>query len=654
MISSKIQVETIQKLGKKWGVEQNERIRRGVRQVSEFWRKQDGSAKSFQRFCLEHFLVRPEDLNALFNRFMERLETLYGHLNRVYREFNWPLQVDSGPILPADELFGSFDVYAHLSEDFFRSRLAFLALLNFPKYSLREKQTLGRDWNRRQWAEARLTDLFRERVPAEVNQKRTRAYTRADDYISNYNIPMDRLRDGENVPLFPEGMKLISHWGLRDELKAQYAEKDGFRRQKLIEKVMERVITQEIPAAVLSRREPLWNPLTNEIHPTRKQKAVKNLPEGGRRYQFLWEVFNAERAADRFTPDNPSHIERRFNVNREIAEEDVEKMLVEILTAPPLKQMADHLRKTLQRDLEAFDIWYTGFKPRSGYPEPELDRLVQKRFPNLSEFQRQIPEILRQLGFSVEKARFLADHIQVDPARGAGHALGARMRRDKAHLRTRAPEGGMNFKGFNTAMHELGHNVEQVFSLNGIDYYTLEGVPNTAFTEAFAFLFQGRDLQILELAEENPQKEALHALNSLWSAFEIAGVSLLDMRVWRWMYDHPGASAEKLREAVIDLARDVWNRYFAPVLGCRDKILLAIYSHIVYCGMYIPDYAIGHVISFQIESYLKGRNLGEEMERMCTLGRLAPQLWMRQAVGAPISPQAMISAAAAAGTFLNH
>ena len=653
MISSKIQAETIQKLEKKWGVEQSERVRRGVSQVSEFWRKQDGSAKSFQRFCLEHFLVRPEELNALFNRFMERLETLYGHLNRVYREFNWPLQVDSGPILPADELFGSFDVYAHISEDFFRSRLAFLALLNFPQYSLREKQTLGRDWNRRQWAEARLTDLFRERIPAEINQKRTRAYTRADDYISNYNISMDGLRDGEKSRLFPEGMKLISHWGLRDELKAQYAEKDGLRRQKLIAKVMERVITQEIPAAVINQPGLLWNPFSNEIHPIDEQKTAKIRPEGGRRYQFLLEVFNAEGAVDRFTPANPSHIERRFNVDREIAEEDVEKMLVEILTAPPLKKMAAYMRETLRRDLEAFDIWYTGFKPRSGYPEAELDRIVQKRFPDLAAFQRQIPEILTQLGFSPEKARFLADHIQVDPARGAGHALGARMRRDKAHLRTRVPEGGMNFKGFNTAMHELGHNVEQVFSLNGIDFYTMEGVPNTAFTEAFAFLFQGKDLQILGLADKNPQKEALHALNSLWSAFEIAGVSLLDMHVWRWMYAHPDAPAEKLRDAVIAIARDIWNRYFAPVLGCRDKILLAIYSHIVYCGMYIPDYAIGHVISFQIESYLKGRNLGEEMERMCTLGRLAPQLWMQQAVGAPISPQPMIRAAEAAA-FLNH
>ena len=42
----------------------------------------------------------------------------------------------------------------------------------------------------------------------------------------------------------------------------------------------------------------------------------------------------------------------------------------------------------------------------------------------------------------------------------------------------------MDYKGFNIAVHEMGHNVEQVISLNDIDHTLLEGVPNTAFTEA--------------------------------------------------------------------------------------------------------------------------------------------------------------------------
>ena len=73
--------------------------------------------------------------------------------------------------------------------------------------------------------------------------------------------------------------------------------------------------------------------------------------------------------------------------------------------------------------------------------------------------------------------------------------------------------------------------------------------------------------------------------------------------------------------------------------------LLCIYSHMIDAGMYTPDYPLGHIIAFQMEEYLDGKNLGREMERMCTIGSLTPDLWMRTAVGAPISTQPMLEAA---------
>jgi len=136
----------------------------------------------------------------------------------------------------------------------------------------------------------------------------------------------------------------------------------------------------------------------------------------------------------------------------------------------------------------------------------------------------------------------------------------------------------------------------------------------------------------------------MKALDTFWSAYEIAGVALVDMRVWRWMYEHPQADAGQLGEATQAIARDVWNQYYAPALGTKDVPLLAIYSHMIDSGMYLPDYPLGHIISFQIESYLKGRNLGAEMERMCRLGNLTPALWMEQAVHAPLSAEPLIQA----------
>jgi hypothetical protein len=85
----------------------------------------------------------------------------------------------------------------------------------------------------------------------------------------------------------------------------------------------------------------------------------------------------------------------------------------------------------------------------------------------------------------------------------------------------------MDYKGFNIAVHEMGHNVEQTISLNDIDHYLLNGVPNTAFTEALAFVFQKRDLQLLGLSPPDEKDQALQVLNDYWGAAEIAAVGLV-------------------------------------------------------------------------------------------------------------------------------
>jgi len=644
-ITQDIQQTVIDSLIAKFGEEHRSRIEFGVRQVAERWQKSDGDVQAFREFCLEHFQTDPQKRDVLFTRFQKNLESLYGNLHCISRDFNWALQVDIGPVYPVDYLFANYNPFAHVSDDLFQTKLAFTVLLNFPIYSLEEKYSKGNSWSRKQWAEARLAEEFRSRVPAEVSQRRSLAYVAADDYINNYNIFMHNLLDKQGNRLFPEGLKLISHWGLRDELKAQYANPDGLPRQKMIHQVMERIIRQEIPRQVINNDAYDWNPFQNTIYESGTEKPVEAVPETNTRYQHIWNIFQAERLVDPYYPEAPSLIDRRFKIDREIAESEVEAELKAVLTAPVLKKIAHLIEQRVGRPLEPFDIWYNGFKPRSKYTEADLDRIVGKQYPNVEAFQKDLLNILMKLGFSRHTAKFLVQHIQVDPSRGAGHASGAMMREDKAHLRTRIPPDGMKYKGFNIAIHELGHNVEQVFSLNEIDYYTLSGVPNTAFTEAFAFVFQSRDLDILGLAGPSQEAEDLKVINDMWAAFEISGVALTDMYIWRWMYDHPEAGPDQLKEAVQQIARQVWNDYFAPVLGQQDQDLLAIYSHIVDGAMYTPDYPLGHMISFQIEEYLKSHSLAREMERMCKLGRLAPQLWMQQAVGQKVSAQPLIDAA---------
>ena len=173
-------------------------------------------------------------------------------------------------------------------------------------------------------------------------------------------------------------------------------------------------------------------------------------------------------------------------------------------------------------------------------------------------------------------------------------------------------------------------------------------MPNTAFTEAFAFVFQSRDLEVLGFPPEGAAARRNEALQSLWATYEIGGVSLVDMKVWNWMYGHPQASPAELRDAVVSIAREVWNRWFAPIFGERDVELLAIYSHLIQAALYLPDYAIGQIVAFQLAPRLKAGVFGEEVERMTRLGRLTPDAWMRAATGGPLSTEPMLEAARAA------
>jgi hypothetical protein len=395
---------------------------------------------------------------------------------------------------------------------------------------------------------------------------------------------------------------------------------------------------------VIDNPDLLWSPQANQAW-TLAKEPVELEREPDTRYVKLLDMFHAVMAADPYNPTTPSYIDRRFNEERQIPEQEVEDLLVAVLSSDEFKQTAERIRTALGRPLEPFDIWYDGFKARGEIGEDELDRIISSRYPDVEAFQNDLPRILTALGFDAEKAAWLAGRIVVDPARGAGHAMGAQRREDQAHLRTHFGSGGMDYKGYNIAIHELGHNVEQVFSLNGIDHWWLNGVPNTAFTEAFAFVFQGRDLELLGLAPPSAEAKQLEALDMLWSTAEIAGVSLVDMKVWHWMYEHPDATPAELREATLSIARDVWNRYFAPVFEVEDSEILSVYSHMIAYGLYLPDYAIGHIVAFQLAEALQGPQFGVEFERMARQGIVSPDAWMRGAVGKPLSADALLASA---------
>ena len=641
-------------LAAKYGEPQRPRILRGLHQIAEFWRTEDGDAAVYEGFVRSNFAGDQATIDTMFNRFERLLEQLDGHMHEINREFRQQMDLDLGPVRPYDEVFGGYDPSAHIIDDFFQNKLAFTVLLNFPLTTLDERLKNGGTWSRRQWAEVRLAERFSKRIPAEVNLGVAQAEAAAGQYISEYNIWMHHLLDSQGQRLFPPKMRLLSHWNLRDEIKADYAdEQNGSAKQHTIQQVMERVVTQTIPKIVVNNPSVDWNPYTNEVKPAAVKDSdsapsaenVNSSREPDTRYAMLLKTFVASKKADPYSSTAPTLIARRFDEDREIPEARVKAMLEQVLTSPLASQVAKLIGSRLGRPLEPFDIWYNGFRPGSKYTEAQLDEIIGKKYPTAEAYQKDIPNLLMKLGFSPERAQYVASNIVVDPARGSGHAMGAEMRSEKAHLRTRVEMGGMNYKGFNIAVHEMGHNVEQTFSLNDVDHTLLKGVPNTAFTEALAFVFQGHDLELLGLPAPDAKSEAEKTLNDFWATYEIAGVALVDMAVWHWMYDHPQATPKQLNEATVRISKDIWNRYCAPVFHKNDVVLLGIYSHMIDHFLYLPDYPIGHMIAHQIEEQMKkAGNIGLEFERMTKMGDVTPDLWMENATGKPVGPEALLVA----------
>src|SRR3989339_13677 len=626
---------TIKELLNKYGNKNEFRIEHGVKQAASLWVQADGSPEEFKKFCIEYFINTDEELDKLFNRLQTNFEYIRGLYRKLVLELNKPLALDIGEKLPIDQDFGAYDPTAHFEEDFYNNKIAFQILLNFPYYSLDDKIKLGPNWTRKQWAYARMADIFNSRIPAELNQKISKSLTDADSYISEYNIYMGNLIDKSGKTYFPADMKLISHWGLRDELKSHYGEADGIEKQKMVYEVMKRIISQEIPENVINNQSVKWNPIDNKV--TKDGKEIQFKPEPNTRYKFLLENFKAMKAVDPYCPYYPTYIKRKFEQEFEIPQEKVEEMFVKFISSPTMNKVGELISKRLGRKLEPFDIWYDGFKARSSISQEQLTATTKSKYPTREAFQKELPVILTKLGFNPEKTAFISSKVQVDPSRGAGHASGAEMKSDISNLRTRVGKDGMDYKGYNIAIHEFGHNVEQTISLQDVDYYMLAGVPNTAFTEAWAFVFQKRDLELLGIKETNPDKDYLMTLDNCWSSYEIMGVSLVDMGVWDWLYANPDATPEQLKESVIRIAKEVWNKYYAPIFGVKDEPILAIYSHMIDYPLYLSAYPIGHLIEFQLEKFLAGKNLGTEMQRIIKQGSILPDEWMKGAVGNVLS-----------------
>ena len=622
-------------------------VARGVEQVAALWNETDGSESDFQALVSSSYAGDSKERLMLYNRLTHIIEQCSQSADMLNNTLQEPTTlVGKSEPTSVDWIISGYSPMSHFAEDMFANKIAHICVLNFPHYSLEEKNNLGSQWTRQEWAYARLGDMFHTRVPGNVMAAYSQALSQAENYIAGYNIMMHCLRDEQGKQLWQEPMALLSHWNLRDELKSNYADVPLAReKQEMVYHVMLRIIRQEIPECVINNDNFIWYPQTNRLEAKGESLQVKSEPDT--RYQQIINIFHALQAIDTYRIDAPSHVLRTFNEDLEIPIEEIESLFTQLIQSDEVRQVAQLIRTRLGRDLRPYDIWYDGFKSRSSISEDYLTAQTQQRYRTAQTFEHDMPRMLMELGFTKEKAQAIASHIVVEPARGSGHARPCVGREQPARLRTRISDKGMDYKGYNIAVHEFGHNVEEVISLYDIDYYTLAGIPNTGFTEASAFLFQERDLQLLHHTTQSSDN-AEQLFDLIWGMYEIMGVSLVDMRMWQWLYAHPKANASELREAIVQIASEVWNQYYADILGEKDSPLLGIYSHMVGYALYLPAYPIGNLVQYQLEEHLAKcaipQEWAKEYTRIYQQGCLTPDAWMRGAVGKPMSVEPILKA----------
>ena len=137
----------IKQLTEKYGESQKELIEKGVKQMANLWNKEDGDVSAFETFCMENYVGDPAMKQQVFERLCKQFESIGGGFNKMTVSLQEPIHMVDYEELPIDEMFGAWSPSAHWESDFFANKLAFYVMLNFPFYTLEEKNKLGERWD---------------------------------------------------------------------------------------------------------------------------------------------------------------------------------------------------------------------------------------------------------------------------------------------------------------------------------------------------------------------------------------------------------------------------------------------------------------------------------------------------------------------------
>ena len=222
----------------------------GLAQVADYWRAEDGDAADFAAFVATYFAPAGPQLDALFARLETNLESLDGHLLEIGRDWRSQSELDLGPAYPFDELMAGYAPGGALPGRQLPEQAGLRRAPQLPADHARGAPERGRDLDAPAVGRGAAGGPLRQAHPrrGEPGLSRRRS-AEAEPYIAGYNIWMHHLLDAKGQRPFAAGKRLLSHWNLRDELKAHYARgAAGPRRAAHHARVMERIVDQTIPA----------------------------------------------------------------------------------------------------------------------------------------------------------------------------------------------------------------------------------------------------------------------------------------------------------------------------------------------------------------------------------------------------------------------
>jgi hypothetical protein len=616
-------------LAKEHGSRYSRDIARGVRFCARVWDWKHAEAAAFVKFCLAHYHPPGPARTRLLLRLDAIMNMVKGSMNMMMKTTRAGMDIGDEDLTATEELFGAFSAGTHLGEDLRDFKVAAVAQLNFGTDDLTPPKT------REAWASRRLSRVGQTVVPAELSREASKRIAEVDVFTSGFNLHLDKIEYLDSSVTFPKDTVRISHWGLRDFMTSLNGKENALPRQRAIRDLMRRVVDGEIPREAVNNPKVRWRQSDGTIQENGTRRP--GTPTGPLRWEKFKSAYDIRRRIDPHTFYG-NIIDNKFKLEREIPEEKVLKILEDILSAPVLEKVARVLEKKLGRPIEAHDIYFKQFQ--SGSKRAPLPYDIRERYPDANSLAAAIPGILVRLGFSPPRAKWIAARIRVDNSRSAGHAWQPSTPVDISLLRVRIDKGGVTEESFSIFMHELGHCVEQVLTSYEMDYKSLWGVPNTAFTEAFAFTFQAKADFIL--GRKVSDDHDVLVLQRLWEVYEIAGPSLTEIRFFHWLYAHPKATPSDMNAAIRRIGDGVWAQYYARIFGAEGYGLMSVYSHILPCWFYLADYSMGYVIAYQVRKYLASRKFAPEMARICALGSIYPESWMKAAVGQGISAEPLL------------